>query len=119
GSESLGIGRPVTLVWQNDQGLEFRRTISVDDKYLFSIRDDVVNNRPAAVALAPYALISRHSPPPTLGYYLLHEGAIGVLGDQGLQEVTYQSLDDKKRMTFNPGNAWLGLTDKYWAAILL
>jgi YidC/Oxa1 family membrane protein insertase len=119
GSQSLGVGRPVTLAWQNGQGLEFRRTISVDDKYLFSIRDEVKNDGETAVALAPYALISRHSPPPTLGYYLLHEGAIGVLGDQGLQEVTYKTLDEKKRVTFNLGNAWLGFTDKYWAAILL
>jgi YidC/Oxa1 family membrane protein insertase len=119
GSDSLGVGRPVTLVWQNGQGLKFRRMISVDDKYLFSIRDEVANNGPAAVALAPYALISRHNPPPTLGYYLLHEGAIGVLGDQGLQEVTYKTLDEKKRVPFNLANAWLGFTDKYWAAILL
>jgi YidC/Oxa1 family membrane protein insertase len=119
GSESLGVGRPVNLVWHNGEGLEFRRTISVDDKYLFNIRDEVANNGPAAVALAPYALISRHSPPPTPGYYLLHEGAIGVLGDQGLQEVSYKALDDKKRMIFNTGSAWLGFTDKYWAAILL
>jgi YidC/Oxa1 family membrane protein insertase len=119
GSDSLGVGRPVTLVWQNGQGLEFRRTISVDDKFLFSIRDEVVNNGSAAVALAPYALISRHNPPPTLGYYLLHEGAIGVLGQEGLQEVTYKTLDDKKRLAFNPSNAWLGFTDKYWAAVLL
>ena len=119
GSDSLGVGRPVTLVWQNGQGLEFRRTISVDDKYLFSIRDEVANSGAAAVTLAPYALISRHSPPPALGYYLLHEGAIGVLGDQGLQEVTYKTLDDKKRVAFRPSNAWLGFTDKYWAAILL
>jgi YidC/Oxa1 family membrane protein insertase len=119
GSNSLGVGRPLTLVWQNGQGLEFRRTISVDDKYLFSIHDEVANSGQAAVTLAPYALISRHNPPPTLGYYLLHEGAIGVLGDQGLQEVTYKTLDEKKRMAFNPGNAWLGFTDKYWAAVLL
>ncbi len=119
GSDGLGVGRPVTLVWQNGQGLEFRRTISVDDKYLFNVRDEVANHGQAAVVLAPYALISRHNPPPTLGYYLLHEGAIGVLGDQGLQEVTYKTLDDKKRMTFKPDNAWLGFTDKYWAAILL
>ena len=119
GSDSLGIGRPVTLVWQNGEGLEFRRTISVDDKYLFNIRDEVANNGQAAVVLAPYALISRHNPPPTLGYYLLHEGAIGVLGEQGLQEVTYKTLDEKKRMAFNLGHAWLGFTDKYWAAILL
>jgi YidC/Oxa1 family membrane protein insertase len=119
GSQNLGVGRPVTLVWQNGQGLTFRRTISVDDKYLFSIRDEVENDGETAVALAPYALISRHNPPPTLGYYLLHEGAIGVLGDQGLQEMTYKTLDEKKRVAFNLANAWLGFTDKYWAAILL
>ncbi len=119
GSDSLEVGRPVTLVWQNGQGLEFRRTISVDDKYLFSIHDEVANSGQTAVTLAPYALISRHNPPPTLGYYLLHEGAIGVLGDNGLQEVTYKSLDEKKRVAFTPNNAWLGFTDKYWAAVLL
>ncbi len=119
GSDSLGVGRPITLVWQNGQGLEFRRTISVDDKYLFSIHDEVANNGHAAVTLAPYALISRHSPLPTSGFYLLHEGAIGVLGDDGLQEVTYKSLDEKKRIAFTSNNAWLGFTDKYWATVLL
>src|SRR3982074_770350 len=119
GSENLGIGRPVTLVWHNGEGLEFRRTISVDDKYLFNVRDEVANHGSAAVVLAPYALISRHNPPPTLGYDLLHEGPIGVLGDQGLQEVTYKTLDDKKRIAFNPSDAWLGFADKYWAAVLL
>ena len=119
GSNGLGVGRPVILVWQNGQGLEFRRTISVDDNYLFTIRDEVANRGPTAVTLAPYALISRHNPPPALGSYLLHEGAIGVLGDRGLQEVTYKSLDDKKRVAFDTSNAWLGFTDKYWAAMLL
>ena len=119
GTGSLGVGRPIILVWQNGQGLEFRRTISVDDKYLFSIHDEVANSGPTAVTLAPYGLISRHNPPPALGYYLLHEGAIGVFGDNGLQEATYKALDEKKRIAFNPNNAWLGFTDKYWAAVLL
>jgi YidC/Oxa1 family membrane protein insertase len=119
GSGRLEIGHPIALVWQNDQGLEFRRTISVDDKYLFNIRDEVANKGQLNIVLAPYALVSRHNPPAALGYYLLHEGAIGVLGGQGLQEITYKVLDDKKRMTFNPENAWLGFTDKYWAAILI
>ncbi len=119
GSNGLGVGRPVILVWQNGQGLEFRRTISVDDNYLFTIRDEVANRGPTAVTLAAYALISRHSPPPALGSYLLHEGAIGVFGDRGLQEVTYKSLDDKKRVAFDTSNAWLGFTDKYWAAMLV
>jgi YidC/Oxa1 family membrane protein insertase len=119
GAGSLGVGQPVTLVWDNGEGLQFRRTIAIDERYLFSIRDEVVNRAEAPVTLSPYALISRHGTPPTLGYYILHEGLIGVLGDQGLQEVTYKSIDEKKRMTFKVSNAWLGITDKYWAATLL
>jgi YidC/Oxa1 family membrane protein insertase len=63
-------------------------------------------------------LISRHNPPATSGNYLLHEGAIGVLGEEGLQELTYKTLDEKKRVSFTSKNAWLGFTDKYWAAVL-
>ncbi|MGA7803609.1 membrane protein insertase YidC [Bradyrhizobium sp.] len=119
GVGSLGVGRPITLVWENGQGLEFKRTISVDDKYLFTIHDQVINRGQVAVTLAPYASISRHDPPPAPASYLLHEGPIGVLGDQGLQEVSYKALDDKQRVAFNTSNAWLGFTDKYWAAVLL
>ena len=119
GSGSLQVGRPVKIIWQNGQGLEFRRTISVDNKYLFTIKDEVANRGKSSVALAPYASISRQSLLPTPGSYLLHEGAIGVLGDRGLQQLAYKALDDQKRTTFNVSNAWLGFTDKYWAAILL
>jgi YidC/Oxa1 family membrane protein insertase len=120
GSGALGIGRPVTLAFDNGEGLEFRRTIAVDDKYLFTIKDEVANKGASAVTLYPYALISRHGTPKTEGFYILHEGLIGVLGEQGLQEVAYSTIADKKeKMTFNVTNAWLGITDKYWAATLL
>jgi YidC/Oxa1 family membrane protein insertase len=118
GSGSLGVGRPVTLVYDNGEGLEFRRTISVDDKYMFTIRDTVENKSGAPVTLYPYALISRHGTPETLGYYILHEGLIGVLDDK-LQEVTYSDIESKKSVTFRSANAWLGITDKYWAATLI
>ena len=119
GSGGLGVDRPVTLIWDNGEGLEFRRSISVDDKYLFSVRDEVINKGQAPVTLAPFALISRHGTPPTLGYYILHEGLIGELGDK-LEEVTYKTIDDKKTMPFQDvRNGWLGFTDKYWAATLL
>ena len=75
----------MTLVYDNGEGLEFRRTIAVDDNYLFTIKDEVANKGTSAVTLYPYALISRHGTPPTLGYYILHEGLIGVLDDK-LQE---------------------------------
>jgi YidC/Oxa1 family membrane protein insertase len=118
-SGALGVDHPVTLTYDNGDGLEFRRTISVDDRYLFKIKDEVVNKSAKPVGLYPYALISRHGTPKTAGYYILHEGLIGVLGDDGLQEITYKKMEDKKVINFDVKNGWLGITDKYWAATLL
>ncbi|MFL9824962.1 membrane protein insertase YidC [Rhodoplanes sp. SY1] len=119
GAGALTPAKPVTLVWDNGEGLQFRRTVTVDDKFLFTVKDDVVNTGTAPVTLYPYGLVSRHGTPQTLGYYILHEGLIGVLGDQGLQEITYAAIQDKKVIPFKVTNAWLGITDKYWAATLL
>jgi YidC/Oxa1 family membrane protein insertase len=118
-SGALRIDHPVMLTYDNGEGLEFRRTIAIDDKYLFTIKDEVVNKSEKPVSLFPFALISRHGTPKTLGYYILHEGLIGKFGDEGSKEVTYKTIEDKKINTFNATNAWLGITDKYWAAVLL
>jgi YidC/Oxa1 family membrane protein insertase len=119
GSGALSVGKPVTLVHDNGEGLEFRRTIAIDDKYMFTIKDEVVNKGAAPVTLYPYALIARHGIPQTLGYYILHEGLIGVFGDKGLQEETYADVEKKKTISFSAANSWLGFTDKYWAATLV
>jgi len=119
GSGALGVGRPVTLTYDNGQGFVFTRTIAVDEHYLFTIKDEVANNSGSPVTLFPYALISRHGTPQVQGYYILHEGLIGVMGDQGLQEMTYKKIEDAKSQTWDVTNAWLGVTDKYWAATLL
>lgn len=119
GSGALSVSHPVTLTYDNDEGLEFRRTIAVDDKYVFTIKDEVTNKGASPISLFPYALISRHGTPKTAGYYILHEGLIGVLGDSGLQEYTYKNITEKKAVNFDVTNGWLGITDKYWAAVLL
>jgi YidC/Oxa1 family membrane protein insertase len=126
GSGALTVGHPVTLTWDNGEGLQFRRVISVDSKYLFTIKDEVVNKGASPVALYPYALISRHDTPKTAGYYILHEGLVGYLGSDGLQEYTYKKMLDLKpnaagvkSVDFNVTDGWLGITDKYWAATLL
>jgi YidC/Oxa1 family membrane protein insertase len=126
GSGDLAVGHPVTLTYDNGEGLQFRRVISVDDKYLFTVKDEVVNKSANSISLYPYALISRHGTPPTLGYYILHEGLIGVLGNDGLQEYTYKKMLDlkpdaagRKDVKFNVTDGWLGITDKYWAAALV
>jgi YidC/Oxa1 family membrane protein insertase len=123
GAGSLGPDRPIALTYDNGEGLVFRRVIAVDDKYLFSVRDEVKNNSGAPVALYPCGLVSRHGTPQTSGYYILHEGLIGVLGEQGEQKFTYKEIEkaveDKKIPKFDVTNVWMGITDKYWAAVLL
>ncbi len=119
GSGSLTPNSPVTLKYDNGDGLTFHRTISIDDRYLFTIKDDVTNVGNAPVTLYPFALISRHGTPQVSGYYILHEGLIGYLGEHGLQEYGYKKIDDAKSVSFKATDGWLGITDKYWASALL
>jgi YidC/Oxa1 family membrane protein insertase len=112
---------PVTINWDNGQGLVFRRTFSVDDHYMFKVVDEVENKTEAEVALLPYARIHRYGTPKTTAFYILHEGLIGVAGDQGLQEITYaDAVSAGKETKFdNVVGGWFGITDKYWAAALV
>ena len=121
-------GQPVTLSWDNGQGLTFKRIVSVDDNAMFQIRDEVENKGGSAVTLFPYGQVVRQGKPHTLGYYVLHEGLVGYLGEQnGLQEWTYDKLD--KEGALAPGTVgkiwkdsvggWVGITDKYWAAAVI
>ncbi|MDD1528071.1 membrane protein insertase YidC [Bradyrhizobium sp. WBOS7] len=120
GSGSLTPSTPVLLKWDNGDGLTFRRTIAVDDHYLFTVKDEVNNVGNAPVTLYPFALISRHGAPQVSGYYILHEGLIGYLGDEKLKEYAYKQVDEAKQVNFNNvTNGWLGITDKYWASALL
>jgi YidC/Oxa1 family membrane protein insertase len=110
---------PVTLTYDNGKGLKFTRTISVDDKYMFTIDDQVANTGADTVTLHPYALVSRHETPHVQGFYILHEGLIGVV-NEGLEEITYaNALEETKPMQFESKNGWLGITDKYWATVVI
>jgi YidC/Oxa1 family membrane protein insertase len=62
---------------------------------------EVENKGGAPVSLFPYGQVVRQGKPATLGYYVLHEGLIGNLGEQGLQEFTYDHVD--KEPLLSPG----------------
>lgn len=70
GSGALSADKPVILTWNNGEGLAFKRTISVDKDYLFTLKDEVTNTGNAPATLYPYALISRHGKPVVSGYYI-------------------------------------------------
>ena len=115
----LSPNNPVTMKWNNGHGLIFSRTISLDENYMFSIRQDVENKSAAAVTVYPYALVAKQGKPETGGIYILHEGLVGVIGEEGLQEIDYEDALEDKLTSFKGTSGWLGITDKYWAAVLV
>ncbi len=129
GAATLTPATPVTLQWDNGQGLIFKRTVSIDDDYMFKIVDAVENKGTAEVSLAPYGRIHRYGTPQVQGYWILHEGLIGVadhnvdwcgsLFPSILCEINYNTAREDGERTFESTSGWLGFTDKYWAAALV
>jgi YidC/Oxa1 family membrane protein insertase len=119
--QTLTPSQPVTLTWDNGAGLAFKRVIAIDDKYMFTITDSVVNSGGEAATVQPYALILRHGKPNVAGYSILHEGFVGVIGDGGVQEVTYANIEKAtgKVDAFKGDGGWLGFTDKYWGSAVI
>ncbi|HEV7479036.1 MAG TPA: membrane protein insertase YidC [Roseiarcus sp.] len=113
--------QPVTMTWDNGAGLVFKRVVAVDDKYMFTIVDSVTNSSAAPATLQPYALVLRHGRPTVGGYSVLHEGFVGVIGDGGVQEVTYANIEKAtgKVNSFKGDGGWLGFTDKYWGSAVI
>ncbi len=119
GNQTLNEETPVTLTYDNGEGFIFSRTISVDDGFLFTITQSVTNNSNGDVALYPYSRIARHETPNVSGFFILHEGPIGVLGDANLIEKSYQDLRESRQIDFEATGGWLGFTDKYWASAII
>lgn len=126
GAATLTPSTPVELTWDNGQGLVFKRTISVDENYMFTVTNSVVNNTGQAISLRPYGRIFRDGPLVDHSTYVLHEGLVGYIGETGLVERTFASFakKDEKREGFHEAmrdqvGGWLGVTDKYWAAALI
>jgi YidC/Oxa1 family membrane protein insertase len=120
--------QPVTLSWDNGQGLLFKRVIAVDDLYMFTVTDSVEATGNASATLIPYAGIERFGKPKVAGTYVLHEGFVGVMGEEGLKELTYDKADkadpvvdakSKGSQSKSAVGGFAGITDKYWAAAVV
>ncbi len=127
--DMLTPANPVTLSWDNGEGLIFKRIISIDDDYRIGIAQSVENNTGKPVTLYPYGLINRIGQPKVTGFFILHEGLIGAFGEDQFEELDYGDLDDadlsangSREIKPDGGtvtSGWLGITDKYWASALI
>ena len=123
--QTLAPGQPVTLAWDNGAGQVFRRTFELDDRYLFTVTQSLENSGAAPFSAAPYGIIARHGRPDTQNYFVLHEGAVGMVDGELVEEdygdvadldpVAGEGPADVRQVT---ANGWIGFTDKYWMTTL-
>ena len=117
GNNKLSPNNPIKLVWNNKQGIKFQKNIKIDNQFLFTINQKIINNSEKTYDFYPYGQIVRNKAPQVTNFYILHEGLIGVFDEQ-LVEKDYEDIKEKK-FSQNTKSGWLGITDKYWITTLI
>ena len=117
GNNKLAPNSPVKLIWTNDDNIKFEKKISIDNQYLFTINQTIINNSNKTYNFYTYGQIIRNEAPEVTNFYILHEGLLGVFDDQLIEE-DYDDIEEKK-YSVNAEAGWLGITDKYWITSLI
>jgi len=117
GNNKLTPNSPVKLIWTNDDNIKFEKKISIDNQYLFTINQTIINNSDKTYNFYTYGQIIRNEAPEVTNFYILHEGLLGVFDDQLIEE-DYDDIEEKK-YSVNAETGWLGITDKYWITSLI
>ena len=117
GNSRLTDQSPVKLSWTNDQGITFEKEITLDDKFLFTIKQRVVNSTNDEYDFYSYGQIIRKEIPDISNFYILHEGLIATL-DEELIEEDYDDIQEEK-FSKTSQKGWLGISDKFWITSLI
>lgn len=119
GNRTLSPDAPVHLTFTTPEGLKITRMIEVDDQFMFTLTETVDNQSGQTLTLYPYGQLTRTGRPDTSQFFILHEGPIGFIGEDGLQEIDYDDLIEGAAYQQTAQSGWLGFTDKYWASVLI
>ena len=126
-SSNLTPGNSVRLSWTSSENNTFIMNFIVDENYMFSVKQEVINNSSSKLEIYPYRLIKRINTPKTINFFILHEGLISLVNDELLEKGYDDLLDDCSssmpiKDSFCDAKAqggWLGFTDKYWMSVLI
>ncbi|MBW0144884.1 membrane protein insertase YidC [Sphingomicrobium clamense] len=120
-SDTLTPGNPVTLSWSNETGQTFELEIAIDEGYLFTVDQRVVNRGDGAVGFSPYALASRGFGQGEETFGFIHLGPMGVFNDEADYDIDWDDLDEAGTAgeTRDSTGGWVGFTDKYWLTALI
>ncbi len=117
GNKKLTEQNPIKLIWSNSQGITFEKQISLDDQFLFTVREKVINSSNKTYNFYSYGQIIRNKIPQISGFYILHEGFLSVLDDQLIEE-DYDDIQEKK-FTKNAQEGFFGYSDKFWLTSII
>jgi YidC/Oxa1 family membrane protein insertase len=117
GNNKLTNQSPIKLSWTNNQNITFEKQISLDDKFLFTIKQKVINPTNKSYDFYSYGQIIRNKTPEISNFYILHEGLIATLDDELIEE-DYDDIQEKK-FAKTAQKGWLGIGDKYWITSLI
>ena len=112
GNKKLTNNSPIKLTWSNSQDITFEKHISLDDQFLFDIKEKIVNKSDKSYNFYSYGQIIRNKLPEISGFYILHEGFLSVLDDELIEE-DYDDIQEKK-FTRTAQEGFVGISDKYW-----
>ena len=114
----LAPGKPVRLETASPTGQRFRIDLSVDQDYMFTVRQTVLNAGAAPVRVAPYGLVNRTGTSKDADFWTMHAGPMWVGEDGAQYDPDYGELDEAPT-TFRSTGGWLGFTDMYWLTALV
>ena len=117
GNRKLTSKNPIKLEWSNSQGITFEKKISLDDQFLFTIKEKVINSSDKTYNFYSYGQIIRNKKPEISNFYILHEGLIATLDDELIEE-DYDDIQEEK-FSRNALKGWLGIGDKFWIASII
>ena len=112
GNKKLTNNNPIKLTWSNSQDITFEKYISLDDQFLFTIKEKIINRSDKSYSFYSYGQIIRNKIPEISGFYILHEGFLSVLDDELIEE-DYDDIQEKK-FTRTAQEGFVGISDKYW-----
>lgn len=118
-TSTLGADEAVTFTWDNGEGLLFSREVSLDQNYMFTVKQRIENNSAAAVAMATYGRVYREGRTDNPPLFILHEGPVRV-GTDGKEEVSFDDLEDEvyEKDEVSDGG-WVGITEKEWLVAVI
>ena len=117
GNKKLTNDNPIKLTWSNSQDITFEKYISLDDQFLFTIKEKIINRSDKSYNFYSYGQIIRNKIPKISGFYILHEGFLSVLDDELIEE-DYDDIQEKK-FTRTAQEGFVGISDKYWITSII